>query len=88
MMFRDGYRSNLSHKSLSEEQIKTARQKDNDKKYERKNTYNSSCLTKSSYFEIGDLVIVRNYKQCSKFDPYFLPEKYCVVDISANGKTG
>ena len=39
MMFRDGYRSNLPHKSLSEEQIKTARQKDSDKKYERKNTY-------------------------------------------------
>ena len=50
-----------------------------------KNAYNSSRLTKNSYFEIGDFVLVRNYKRRSKFDPYFLPEKFCVVDISANG---
>ena len=85
MIFRDGYRSNLPQKALSEKEIKAARQRDSDKKNNRKNAYNSSPLTKNSYFKIGDFVLVRNYKRRSKFDPYFLPEKFCVVDISANG---
>ena len=77
MIFQDGYRSNLSHKSLSEKEINLARLRDKDKKIKRKNVYNSSCLTKNTYFEIGDFVLVKNYKRNSKFDPHFLPEKLC-----------
>ena len=85
MIFPGGYRSNLPHKSLSEKEINLARLSDKDKKINRKNVYNSSCLTKSTYFEISDFVLVKNYKRRSKFDPYFFPEKFCVIDISANG---
>ena len=83
--FRDGYRSNLPHKSLSEKEINLARLRDKDKKINRKNVYNPSHLTKNTYFEIGDFVLVKNYKRRSKFDPYFLPETFCVIGISANG---
>ena len=27
---------------------------------------------------------LRSYRRCSKVDPYFLPEKFCVIDILAN----
>ena len=84
MIFRDGYRSNLPHKSLSEKQINLARLRDKAKNINRKNVYNSSRLTKNTYFEIGDFVLAKNYKRRSKFDPCFLPEKFCVIDISAN----
>ena len=36
MIFRDGYRSNLQHKVLSEKEIKAARQRDSDKKNNKK----------------------------------------------------
>ena len=85
MVFRDGYRSNLPHKSLSEKEINLARLREKNKKINRKNVYNSSCLTKNTYFEIGNFVLVKNYKRHSKFDPYFLPKKFSVIDISANG---
>ena len=42
-------------------------------------------MAKDFSFQIDDRVFVRNYRQRSKFDPYFLPEKCCVIDILANG---
>ena len=84
MVFRDVW-SNLPHKSLSEKEINLARLREKDKKINRKNVYNSSCLTKNTYFEIGNFVLVKNYKRHSKFDPYFLPKKFSVIDISVNG---
>ena len=44
-------------------------------------------MTKDFSFQIGDCIIVRNYRWRSKFDPYFLPDKFCVIDILANGNT-
>ena len=75
MIFQDSYRSNLPHKSLSEKEINLARRRDKDKKINRKNVYNSSRLTKTTYFEITDFVLVKNYKRHSKFDPYFFTRK-------------
>ena len=39
MIFRDGYRSKLPHKSLSEKEINLARLRDKDKNINRKNVY-------------------------------------------------
>ena len=75
MIFQDSYRSNLPHKSLSEKEINLARLRDKDKKINRKNVYNSSRLTKTTYFEISDFVLVKNCKRHSKFDPYFFTRK-------------
>ena len=45
-------------------------------------TIHAACQKTS--FQIGDCVLVRNYRGCSKFDPYFLREKFCDIDILAN----
>jgi transposase InsO family protein len=86
MIFRDGYRSNFPRKCLSEEQISRARQLDTDSKDARKDDYNSSAHTKPANFKIGDQVLVRNFYKRSKFEPYFLPERFLVVDTLAQGK--
>ena len=85
MIFRDGYRSNLPHKSLSDQKINTARLRDQNKKTDKKNVYNSCCLIKDFSFQTVDRVLVRNYRRRSKFEPYFLPEKFRVIEILANG---
>ena len=38
-------------------------------------------------FQIGYRVLVRNYRQRSKFEPYFSPEKFRVIENLANGNT-
>ena len=76
IIFRDGYRSNLTQKSLSDHEINTVKIRDQSKR-----NWPIGC------FQIDDCVLVRNYKYRSKFDPYFLPEKFCVVDILSNGNT-
>ena len=35
---------------------------------------------------MGDQVLVRNYNKKSKFEPIFLPERFVVADIMANGR--
>ena len=45
-----------------------------------------SKYKKSSGIEIGDLVIIRNYKKQRKFDPIFLPETFIVVDVKDYGR--
>ena len=86
MLFRDGYRSNLPCKKLSEEEVSKARELDTQVKNQRKQQYNSSCRTKAANFQIGDQVLVRNFYKQSKFEPYFLPERYLVIDSLAGGK--
>ena len=48
--------------------------------------YNSSAHTKAANFKINDQVLVRNFYKKSKFEPYFLPERFIVSDTLANGK--
>ena len=74
MIFRAGYRSNLPHKSLFDQEINTAKIRDQNKKSDRKNVYNSCRLTKDFCFQICDCVIIRNYRRRSKFDLYFFSE--------------
>ena len=88
MIFWDRYQKNLPHKSLSDQEINTARIKDqNKKKTDREKVYNSCRLAKDFSFEIGDYVLIRNYRRRLKFDPYFLQEKFYVIDNLANGNT-
>ena len=55
-------------------------------KNQRKQQYNSSSRIKPSNFQVGDQVSVRNFYKTSKFEPYFLPERFSVVDTLAGGK--
>ena len=86
MIFRDGYRSDLPRRSLSADRIVQAQQLDASLKEERKAVYNSSIHTKAANFKVNDQVLVRNFYKKSKFEPYFLPERFIVTDTLANGK--
>ena len=55
MIFRCGYQGNFLNKSLSDQEINTARLRDQNKKTDRENVYNSCCLTKD--FFLSRLVI-------------------------------
>ena len=82
MIFRDGYQSKFPRKLLSDQEINTTKIRDQNKKNDRENVYNSCCLTKDFSFQIGDCVLVRrNYRRHSKIDQYFLPEKFCIIDF-------
>ena len=85
MLFRDGYRSNLPHKSFSEEFVVSARDKNNCIKTQRKFDYISLKNVRSCNFEIGDNVLVRNYKKSINYDPFYLPKEFQVADILAKG---
>ena len=50
----------------------------------KESVYSSGGLSKDLSFQIGDCVLVRNYRRGSKFALYFLLEKNCVIDILAN----
>ena len=86
MLFRDGYRSNFPRRPLSEKEISEARQHDRVGKESRKDTYNASIHTKAANFKAGDQVLVRNFYKKTKFEPYFLPERFLVIDTLAQGK--
>ena len=86
MLFRDGYRSNFPRKSITEDEVRRARGKDSANKNMRKEQYNSSRHSKASGFQVGHQVLVRNFHKNSKYEPYFLPERYTVVDTMAGGK--
>ena len=34
-------------------------------------------------YKIGDQVLFQNYKKKSKFDPYYLPEKFLIMEVLA-----
>ena len=86
MLLRDGYRSIFPRTQLSNKEVTDARELDNQHKNKRKMEYNSSCRAKASNFQIGDQVLVRNFYKKSKFEPYFLPERFCITDTLAGGK--
>ena len=85
MLFRDGYRNNLPHHKTPDDKLREARQTDSDIKKERKSTYNPSRHTVGMNYETGDQVLLRNYKKKSKFDPYYLPKKFVIMEILAKG---
>ena len=85
MLFRDGYRNNLPHHKTPDDRIIEARQTNRDIKKERKATYNSSRHTEDVNYKIGDQVLLRNYKKKSKFDPFYLPEKFVIMEVLAKG---
>ena len=83
MLFRDGYRSHLSHKFITEENELSARNADNGIKTQQKLDYNSLENVRPCNFEIKDNMLVRNYKKSTKYDPFYLPKEFQVIDILA-----
>ena len=85
MLFRNWYRFNLPHTSVSQEVIFSARDTDNCIKTQRQLEYNYLQNIRALNFEIGDDVLVRNYKKSTKYDPFYLSQKFQVADILAKG---
>ena len=85
MLFRNWYRFNLPHTSVSQEVIFSARDTDNCIKTQRKLEYNYLQNIRALNFEIGDDVLVRNYKKSTKYDPFYLSKKFQVAGILAKG---
>ena len=83
MLFRDGYRSHLSLKSIIEENELSARNTDNCIKTQQKLDYNSLENVRPCNFESKDNMLVRNYKISTKYDSFYLPKKFQVTDILA-----
>ena len=86
MLFRDSMDNIFPRKAVSDETVKDARRRDSVKKEQYEAKINDSKYKKSSGIEIGDLVIIRNYKKQRKFDPIFLPETFIVVDVKDYGR--
>ena len=55
-------------------------------KHKQEDKINSSKYRKSSDMSAGDIVMIRNYKKHSKFDPVFIPEAFKVLDVSEDGR--
>ena len=82
MMFRDGQRYDLPRTYATEEDVRRAREADNQKKSENEEKINSSKYRKASTFNIGDKVRIRNYQKSRKFDPVFLAQPFKIIDIN------
>ena len=85
MLFTDGYRYNLTHKSVSQEIVLSARNTDNCIKTQLTLDYNSLQNIRQCNFEIGDDVLVRNYKKSTKYDRFYFPKKFQVADKLPKG---
>ena len=85
MMFCDGQRYDFSRTYATEEDVRRAREADNQKKSENEEKINSSRYRKASTFNIGDKVRIRNYQKSRKFDPVFLAQPFKIIDINDVG---
>ena len=83
LLFRGGYRNDFPRHTLSESQVKDAKQQDKDLGKDRQDVLNALSHQKASNFLPGDLVIVRNNQQ-RKFDPLFGPEIFTVIQPVSN----
>ena len=86
MLFRDGTKSAFPRRSISAKRVEEALTRDKVTKQERQQKINASKYRIPSDFQIGDGVMLRNYKRASKFDPLFLPEVCAEVDRSDCGR--
>ena len=73
-------------KAISDSEVELSKAHDHHLKEKREQAVNSSKYKKPSDIKIGDLVILKNFNQKSKFDPIFLPDQYMVTDATDHGR--
>ena len=86
MIFRDGVRNGLPRKSITDEEVRIARERDEMKKEQAQTVLNSSKYRKASNIKVGDRVLVENFRKAKKFDPTFLPSPYKVIEVDEKAK--
>ena len=85
MLFSDGQRSVFPRTSITQEAVDQARLKDEACKLKREEGVNVSKYRQAANFEVGESVLLKNFKKTSKFDPNYIPEKYTIC--STDGRT-
>ena len=85
LTFRDGQRYDLPRTYATEEDVRRAREAENQKKSENEEKINSSKYRKASTFNIGDKVRIRNYQKSRKFDLVFLAQSFKIIGINDAG---
>ena len=86
MLFHDGEISIFPRQSATQEEIDAARKRDVEQKQEHELKVNDRKYKTQSQFKEDGHVLIRNYRQASKFDPIFMPEQYKIVHVSDQGQ--
>ena len=86
MLFRDGQRSIFPRVTVTEDEVKEARNRDLSLKQRQQQKINAGKFKTDSNFTVGEHVLIRNYRKQRKFDPIFLPDDYVIIDIADNGR--
>ena len=84
MLFRDQPQTQFPRRSLSENDVEKARNRDKIIKDTRTEKINQSKYKKNTYLKVGDHVLLRN-RRTSKFHPYFSPNDHTVVEVLSEG---
>ena len=78
----------MPRKPLSDQEINTAKIRDQNKKTDRENVYNSCRLTRDFFFfRLVIAFMLETTDGVSNIDSYFLPESCYVIGILANENT-
>ena len=86
MFFQHSPQSVFPRKDVNEQDVQNARQRDELLKRERKNKINAGKYRKISKFQVGDIVLVRNFNKSSKYDPYFQYDPLEIIQVNNNGR--
>ena len=85
MLFRDGQRYLFPRQIVTEEQVETARDRDRRQKQDHQEKINDSKYRINTKVNVGDSILMRNFKRKSKFEPVFIPEPCRIMSISEDG---
>ncbi len=86
MFFRDPPQTVFPRRKIREEDVHNARLHDANIKQHRQEAINEGKYRKSSQFEVGDTVLIRNYNRTSKYHPYFQYSPLQVMEVQNNGR--
>ncbi|CAB4041352.1 Hypothetical predicted protein [Paramuricea clavata] len=85
MLFRDGQRLEFPRRCATEEKARKAKETDRNRKVHRENDVNISKYRKKTDFNVGEKVLIGNYRRSAKFDPIFLNQPFKIIDINEVG---
>jgi hypothetical protein len=85
MLFRDGQRLEFPRRCATEEEVRKAKETDRNRKAHYENDVNISKYRKKTDFNMGEKVLIRNYRWSAKFDPVFLNQPLKIIDINKVG---
>ena len=80
-LFRDGMKTDMPRISVSDNEIKDATGRDRELKETNEEKVNSSKYRKTNKFNVGDTVLIRNFKRQIKFDPIFMDIPYQITCV-------